>query len=131
MTSERNEPKVSIFGNTVESDTWNAQTSDRIIWGFFLIFAGVIFMLNTQNVLPWDIWREVAGFWPLLVIFAGLQIVLGSNFLARIILGTLAFLSFSIVLLTILQNPFPEFFASLPAWVQNIIEIASSLGRKP
>jgi len=129
VTSNKNEPKVSIFGNTIESDAWSYRTSERAIWGFFLIFAGIIFLLNTFDVLPWNIWRDVARYWPFLVILAGLQIILGSNFIARIFLAVVAFFFFSIVLLSILQMPFPELLNSLPSSVQRIVEFISRANR--
>jgi len=125
VTTNNDEPKVSIFGNTLEANNWSYQASERVIWGFFLIFAGVIFLLNTFDILPWDIWREVARYWPFLVILAGLQIILGHNLLAQIFLALVAFLFFSIVLLSILQNPFPELTKSLPTSLQSIVEFVS------
>ena len=125
MTEKNDEPKVSIFGSNLNSNEWSYQASERVIWGFFLIFAGIIFLLNTFNVLPWDIWRDIARYWPFLVILAGLQITLGNNFVARIILATVAFFFFAIVLLSILKIPYPELFDSLPSSIQSIVETIS------
>jgi hypothetical protein len=125
VSTQNDEPKVSIFGSNIESNEWGYHASERVIWGFFLIFAGVIFLLNTFDYLPWDIWREIARFWPFLVILAGFQIALGNNLVARIILATIAFVFFSIVLLSILRGPFPGLFESLPAQLQNIVETIS------
>jgi len=125
VTEKNDEPKVSIFGSNLNSNEWSYQASERVIWGFFLIFAGIIFLLNTFNVLPWEIWGDIARYWPFLVILAGLQITLGNNFVARIILATVAFFFFAIVLLSILKSPYPELFDSLPSSIQSIVETIS------
>ena len=125
MTTNNDDPKVSIFGSNLNSNEWSYHASERVIWGFFLIFAGIIFLLNTFNILPWDIWRDIARYWPFLVILAGLQITLGNNFVARIILATVAFFFFAIVLLSILKSPYPELFDSLPSSIQSIVETIS------
>ena len=40
-----------------------------------LIAAGVVLLLNTLNVLPWESWSEIGRFWPVLVIAFGLSIL--------------------------------------------------------
>jgi len=40
-----------------------------------LIAAGVLLLLNTLGVLPWDAWSEIWRFWPILVILFGLTIL--------------------------------------------------------
>lgn len=46
------------------------------IWGIFLVFLGVIFLLQTLNVLPWGLWGILWRFWPVLLIITGLSILL-------------------------------------------------------
>ena len=44
--------------------------------GVFLLFLGVVFLLQTLNVLPWTIWNTLWRFWPVLLIAGGLSILL-------------------------------------------------------
>jgi hypothetical protein len=46
------------------------------IWGILLLFLGVIFLLQTLNVLPWGLWETLWRFWPALIIIIGLGILL-------------------------------------------------------
>jgi hypothetical protein len=46
------------------------------IWGILLLFLGVIFLLQTLNILPWGLWEIMWGFWPVLIIIIGLGILL-------------------------------------------------------
>jgi len=46
------------------------------IWGIFLLFLGVVFLLQTLDVLPWGLWGTLWRFWPVLIIIAGLGILL-------------------------------------------------------
>ena len=46
------------------------------IWGVFLVFLGIVFLLQTVDVLPWDLWGTLWRFWPVLIIITGLDILL-------------------------------------------------------
>jgi len=46
------------------------------IWGIFLVFLGIVFFLQTLDVLPWGLWRTLWRFWPVLIIITGLGILL-------------------------------------------------------
>jgi len=46
------------------------------IWGIFLLFLGIVFLLQTFNVLPWGLWGTLWRFWPVLIIIAGLSILM-------------------------------------------------------
>jgi len=46
------------------------------LWGLFLLFLGLTFLLQTLNVLPWGLWSTLWRFWPVLLINAGLSILL-------------------------------------------------------
>ncbi len=45
--------------------------------GIVLLIAGVILLLQTTGVLPWDLWISLWRFWPLLVIALGIHILFG------------------------------------------------------
>jgi len=44
------------------------------VWGVFLLFLGIIFLLQTTGVLPWGLWGTLWHFWPALLIAIGLGI---------------------------------------------------------
>ena len=46
------------------------------IWGIFLLFLGIVFLLQTLNILPWGLWGTLWRFWPVLIIAIGLGILL-------------------------------------------------------
>ncbi len=46
------------------------------IWGIFLLFLGIVFLLQSLNTLPWGLWGTLWRFWPVLVIIGGLGILL-------------------------------------------------------
>jgi len=46
------------------------------IWGIFLLFLGVVFLLQTFSVLRWGLWGTLWRFWPVLIIVIGLGILL-------------------------------------------------------
>jgi len=46
------------------------------IWGTFLLFLGLVFLLQTTGVLPWDLWGTLWRFWPVVLILCGAGILL-------------------------------------------------------
>ncbi|MBA7685253.1 hypothetical protein ES703_93671 [subsurface metagenome] len=46
------------------------------VWGVFLLFLGIVFLLQTTGVLPWGLWGTLWRFWPALLIAIGLGILL-------------------------------------------------------
>jgi len=46
------------------------------VWGIFLVFLGIVFLLQTLDVLHWGLWGILWRFWPVLIIVAGLGILL-------------------------------------------------------
>lgn len=70
------------------------------LWGLFLLFLGVTFLLQTFNVLPWGLWSTLWRFWPVLLINAGLSILLRryNTWLVSILILTLLFGSLGIAI---------------------------------
>ncbi len=70
------------------------------LWGLFLLFLGVTFLLQTLKVLPWGLWSTLWRFWPLLLINAGLSILLRryNTWLVSILILTLLFGSLGIAI---------------------------------
>ncbi len=46
------------------------------LWGIFLVFLGVVFLLQTLGIVPWGLWSMLIRFWPVLIIIAGVYILL-------------------------------------------------------
>ncbi|MBA7704527.1 hypothetical protein ES703_113341 [subsurface metagenome] len=46
------------------------------IGGIFLLFLGIVFLLQSFGILSWAIWETLWRFWPMLIIMAGLGILL-------------------------------------------------------
>jgi hypothetical protein len=60
-----------------------------------LVGAGVVLLLNNLGVLPWDIWASVLYLWPILLIAAGLDLLIGRRSPA----GSLAVLAITLLAL--------------------------------
>lgn len=46
------------------------------VWGIFLLFLGIVFLLQTLDVLSWELWGTLWRFWPVLLIVIGLGFLL-------------------------------------------------------
>lgn len=77
LTQEKNHKKVDVLGPLIS------------------IFFGVIFLLQNTGILPWEIWRSIWRFWPMLLILSGTQILLG-----RRKGGSLIMISFAMIVLS-------------------------------
>ena len=47
----------------------------RFLWGFVVIFIGLVFLLINFGILDSSIWSEIWRLWPLVLIIAGISIV--------------------------------------------------------
>jgi predicted membrane protein len=93
-------------------------TGQGIVWAVFLIFLGVLLMLNTSGVVPWGIWTSVWRFWPLLLILGGIQILFGEYLWGRIVVGLIALLLFAGIIFLIL-------LAQNIGWAKRIVPFGS------
>lgn len=69
----------------------------------FLIFLGIIFLLNNLGILPWQIWNEIWKFWPVILILIGFELFLGKSPFARFVMGVITLLIFALILLYVLS----------------------------
>ncbi len=46
------------------------------VWGIFLLFVGVVLLLQSLGLLPWGLWGILWRFWPVLIIIIGIGILL-------------------------------------------------------
>ncbi|HEU5103354.1 MAG TPA: DUF5668 domain-containing protein [Roseiflexaceae bacterium] len=69
---------------------------DGLVVPAMMIGLGVVLLLNSLGLLSWDVWWTLSRLWPLLLIAAGLELIIGrrsalaSLLLAAILLGGLA-----------------------------------------
>lgn len=52
--------------------------------GAIIIGAGIVFLLNNFNILPWTVWNTLSDFWPVILIAIGLKTMAGRNFFLRL-----------------------------------------------
>jgi hypothetical protein len=48
----------------------------EVVAPLVVIAAGVLLLLNTLGVVPWDIWNDVGRWWPALIILLGLGVLI-------------------------------------------------------
>jgi hypothetical protein len=119
MKSEK-DPEVVIMGEEISSHHHHHH-HHNVVWGAFLIFAGVIFLLNTTGVVPWEAWQNLWVYWPMLVILAGVKIMLGRSFFSRIILIILSLIFFGLVFLSILDQFAPNLVSHVPPGIMQYV----------
>lgn len=83
----------------------------------FLLIIGVILLFNNFGVLPWGIWETLWKFWPLILIFGGLEALFGKNWISRFVIGILALVTLLAIVGTVVSNYNQPF----NSWVQNRI----------
>ncbi|PJA40525.1 hypothetical protein CO179_02020 [candidate division WWE3 bacterium CG_4_9_14_3_um_filter_39_7] len=66
----------------------------RFVRSFFLIFVGIIFLLNTTGVVDWTVWTYIWRFWPVLIILSGLSLVVGSGRGVSLIISLFSLVTF-------------------------------------
>ncbi|MEE9203365.1 MAG: DUF5668 domain-containing protein [Dehalococcoidia bacterium] len=52
-------------------------TSRFSLGGLILVFLGVVFLLQTLGVVPWEVWGTLWRFWPVALILVGINILWG------------------------------------------------------
>lgn len=107
------EPDVTLFGEVVSDSHKNHPDSDTSI-GFLFIFAGLILLLNTLEILPWALWESLLKVWPVLIILLGIKIALGTNQISRFILTLLSLVIFGSLFLFVLLQYAPHLVSWLP-----------------
>jgi len=116
---EKKDPAITVFGEDISEKDKEYSREGGILWGAFLIFAGILLFLNTLELLPWEVWNEIWKFWPILLILAGLKIVLGKNIISNFFTMLMSFIFFGSLLLYILFKHTPQFVDWVPEILQN------------
>ena len=58
------------------SEERQPRRNDIPMGGIFLVFIGVVLLLQSLGVLPWALWNTLWRFWPVLLITSGLSMLL-------------------------------------------------------
>lgn len=79
------------------------------IAGVFLLFIGVVLLLQSLDVLPWALWNTLWRFWPAILIVTGLGILLRryNVWLVSLVLLALLFACLGIAIWQH-ENPLPS-----------------------
>lgn len=113
---QTSEPEIKNHENVATDDgrsrsvrQHHARNDSRnVFWGVFLVFLGIMLLLNSLGVIPWTIWHDIWQYWPFLLIIAGIQVMLGSGpgtDIAIIVLSVLFFVSVFTKSLIDIQSP--------------------------
>ncbi|HRO65431.1 MAG TPA: LiaF-related protein [Candidatus Dojkabacteria bacterium] len=94
MTTEVNEVKVKSHK---EKEVKFKGDADKYSGAVFLIIIGTIFLLNTTGALSWSVWLLLLRFWPVFIIIAGIQIILGKTRFGAISIGVIALVIYTVI----------------------------------
>ena len=97
---KKNSTKTESNESVVIAGVHTHKSAGSIIWAMFLLFIGVMFLLNTTGVINWNVWAVLWKFWPVFLILSGARLLLGSSKIASWVIGILAFLCFSFIAFT-------------------------------
>lgn len=53
----------------------------------FLITVGILLLANNFDYLPWSIWSNLFTYWPILIVFVGIDVILGKSQLGNLVAG--------------------------------------------
>lgn len=79
-------------------DVHHKKHGNGILGGLFLVFLGIVFLLNNLRLLPSDVWNQIWKFWPVLLMLLGLRLLAGKNAASRIIISLITLFAFAGVL---------------------------------
>jgi len=91
-------------------------------FGVAILFAGIILLLNTLGVIPWEIWNYIWVFWPALLILAGVRILLGHAPAAGALLFLASLAIYGFIIIYGLIHIQSSLLGSLPAGLVNFVE---------
>lgn len=73
-------------------------------FGLILIAVGIVFLGNNFGLIDWNVWGQLWRLWPLIIIFWGLQSVLGTSIVSNIILFVIVLVVIATVVLSVFAN---------------------------
>lgn len=69
-----------------------------VLGGVIFISIGIILLLNNFGVIPWTIWLHLTGFWPVVFVFIGLDLLSGNSPLLKILTTLIGLFIFTFIL---------------------------------
>ena len=125
--AEAFEQKAKPFAQNVESDFKKEKKFRDIVWALILIFLGTIMLLNSLGMVSWEIWFVIMRFWPVILVFSGLELIFGKYAITKYLMSIFAILVLSSIGLVAVYNSNPallkQFYITLPESVASMIEI--------
>jgi len=70
----------------------------------FVIFLGIILLLNTIHILPWCVWANLLRYWPVILILGGIDLILRHTILGRLVTTFIVLVTFSFLFLVLLMS---------------------------
>ena len=126
------EPEVELFGSKVGADSkheWRHHHTHSLVWGIFLIFAGILLLLNTLNIIPWEVWNQIWQFWPVILILVGLNIIFGDSRVSKTVISLVTILLIAVVFLAAVREVSPFLLPQLPYDISKALDNIQSLRR--
>lgn len=101
-------------------------------FGVLLVSIGVLFLLNNFGIVPWSVWGQLWRLWPMILILGGVRLLLGSTWVANIIvtLITLAVCGSIFVLVLVASSTYGETIKQNLPWVPTNFWNQFSLGNQ-
>ncbi len=70
----------------------HSKLAGSLVWAILLISIGILLLLNNLGIVSWDVWSIIWGFWPILLIILGLQIIAGESIWGGLVAALISFL---------------------------------------
>lgn len=96
----------------------------------FLLFIGIIFLLNTTGVVHWEIWLHILKFWPVFLILGGLRLILDGTKITEIIMTIVALFTYLAVGYLAYSSYTNQKVSFLPIFINNIRNVTNDEFKK-
>lgn len=73
----------------------------------FLITIGLLLLMNNLGNLSWDIWGRLIPYWPVLIIFVGIDVILGKSKLGRFVASLINIIIFLTIITRVIGLQIP------------------------
>jgi hypothetical protein len=120
-TNKETEAEVSIFGEKFSEKDWGQSDAGSSVWGVFFLLVGLFLLGNVLQIISWEFWNYVWQFWPVLVVFLGIHIILGNNVFSRVLLFILAVVVFGLIAVYSLKQINSPLLENVPTDLVNFV----------